>query len=571
MRSLYKATLIGLSLIWTLSDCHPVPTQAPVATAVQTVQAFQPDQLIVSVKAGQKSRFLEQLQQRPGFEIKDSLTLASGEYLLLGFNPELLKQPSLLAQTTQASASASEALTRAIARDIRQQYAEYLISVDFNTLSEQEATSESVQNVFGLAQVASPGGLFNDLSFGIHSGLEGWWRTDTQVESSWNYSIGTGTVAAYLDQGFVKGHPELARRMILNGHNNQTSDYVGSQPDNIELPGGDHGTASLLVGFAERDNHIPSVGVAPNARFIPYVASSVWDASRALLRAIQDHPDVIGMNMALPIYPQWDPQGEFHQYQVLKDVFAQIASQTRIPVVVPAHNYGEPVKGGPRDWVPVAWASEYDNLIGVGGVQVQSGHQLKAWFSPDLVTGINARGSNYGAGMIWAPATALDIANALPYHYLPSSMNGTSAACPFMTGVVALIRSRVPELSPRQIRDVLLTTARAIPAADLMQQPGATVPMIQAQDALLAALHSVGKDPSRFLARKMQGTLHYAEGQHLFESEGQTWQVMPSLNNLLPGTPSEYDNQTLTVLAWTGIPPLQSQQIEILHIQDSQP
>lgn len=545
---------------WLLGACVSAP---PLARSGQNGPSlrFAPYQLIVRPKAGQAQRVLDFAERQFGSRTLDQLTVGGQGFYLLRLEPAKV----------QALGADAASATLAAARQLQARNAGWLDSLELNPLP--ESTGDELRTLAEASARPSPApsGLFNDLSFGIGSGLEGWWRTETQVEAAWQFSIGTGVTAAYLDQGFVKGHPELARRMMLNRHNNQTSEYVDSQPDNIELPVGDHGTASLLVGFGERDNHIPSVGVAPNASFIPYVSGSVWDASRALLEAARQHPQVIGMNMALPVYPRWEDNGEFRQYQLFKAIFATLA-QSGIPVVVPAHNYGEPISGGPRDWVPIAWNQDYDNIIGVGGVQVQSGPKIRAWFSKDLMTGINARGSNYGKDLIWAPATLLDIANARADVPLPASMNGTSAACPFMTGVVALLRSRFPELTAHQLRTILLASGRPVPADDLMQQPGATVPLIQVENAFKAALSQLGKDPAAYTARRMTGRLIYAsDGQRRFESNGQSWKVLPTLVSLQVGVPAAYDGQQLSLLGWTGIPPLQADELEILHIESSRP
>lgn len=504
----------------------------------------EPSELIVSVAQDQLDALEIWLKREPA-QIQDRLIVGQQTYLLIG-SEQVRSHDALLkwARRLQASGLAQ--------------------SVDLNAVPVPAGFVTTAAAPLPVPSALD--GLFNDLSFNLGSGLEGWWRTETQVEAAWRYSIGTGVTAAYLDQGFAVGHPELARRMNLNGHNNQTGAHYAHNGGDITVPAGDHGTASLLVGFAERDNHLPSVGVAPNARFTPYVAENVWDASRALLLSSQEHPQVIGMNMALPLYSQWESAGEFQQYRLFKDIFARLAEQD-IPVVVPAHNYGEPVTGGPREWVPVAWHTQFANLIGVGGVQINARHEVAAWFSPDLVTGINARGSNYGDGLIWAPATLLDIASAAPDNPLPASMNGTSAACPFVTGVVTLLRSRAPDLSAGQLRELLLATARRIPAAELLQRDAATVPMIQVEAALKAAIRLSGQQPEAFQARMLEGRLlRLDDGQRRFETAEGNWKVLPTLNDLVPAAGSRYDDKRLQVLGWTRIPPLADQELEILHI-----
>lgn len=544
-----KGFLAGaLAWLLSLSACQP-PLHTKLAPEPEV--ATRPWQLIVELKPAQSQRFLALAKQRFGASARDQLQLGQQSFSLLQLDPARVE-----AQPYELPDSASpQDWTRAALRDLLQHHAEMFENIELNPLPELPQASYQ------------PG--FNDLSFGIGSGLEGWWRSETQVEEAWQYSIGSGVRVAYIDQGFVRNHPELERRLVMNGQNNQTDEHFQSEPGNIEVPQGDHGTASLLVGFAERHNHLPSVGVAPNASFTPYVADSVWDVARALNTAAKFNPQVIGINFAFQLYPRWQEHDDYKPYRLLKEVFSQIARTSKIPIVLPAHNYGEPIKGGPREWVPVGWAQDFENIISVGGVSISPGSkELKAWFNADLITGINARGSNYGAGMIWAPATFLDTASTSPDGLSPHSMSGTSASCPFMTAALSIILSRLPQLSASQLRQLLLSSARAVDASELLQKPGASVPMIQLAAALRLGLRNAGLQPDSYRARSLKGSLQLrADGQRELLSAGRRYKVLPTLVDLLPGIPSRYDGSKLEFLAWTGIPPLAADEVEILEIR----
>ncbi len=558
MKYLFKPVSLSTLGLCALLACQAPTLNQPVQTQTQSdsqanLTGIKPWELIVEIK---NNRLESQVKADFGAEVLDRFDLGSRQYLLFRLNPEKTKsQLNQLTQLTQLSLNKAPDDTRAAAQAIKSLYPELIQSIEFNVIAE-------------LPQVTAPL-VFNDLLFGLTPGLEGWWRTETQVESAWHYSIGTGVTAGYIDQGFVRQHPELERRLIINGQNNQTSEYLAKAPSDITLPPGDHGTASMLVGFAERGNRLPSAGVAPNAKVAPYVAETVWDVSRALYTAYRNQPDVIGINFAFPLYPRWQAYSEYRQYQLLKDVFSEIARNNQIPVVVPAHNYGEPVTGGPRDWVPVAWANEYQNVIGVGGIQAQKLDKelkLQAWFSPDLLTGINARGSNYGEGLIWAPSTGLDIANTRPNGLTPGSMNGTSAGCPFITAALTVIRSRAPELKPVQLREILLRTARRIPADQLLQKAGATVPMIQLESAIKAALTEAGKNPESFRAKRFSGRLSFNGKNHVLETANNRFELLPSLAELDGPNPSALTGQQVNVMGWSQLPGQPANTLEVLSL-----
>ncbi|MGV3524244.1 MAG: S8 family peptidase [Candidatus Sericytochromatia bacterium] len=543
---------LGLVFTLCLSACPSAPlTPQPASVAANstpTEAAIVPYSLIAQART---PGFLALAQERLGAQLSDRLRVNGKEYLLLQLSPERVQQQVKLTLKLATPPTDSD-WTRAALQDLATAAGPMLESLELNALAELPEAPR-----------------LNDLSAGNPSVLEGWWRRETQVEASWEYSIGTGVRAGYIDQGFVRGHPELERRLLIEGTHNHTSAYVQNAPRQIELPPGDHGTGSLLVGFAERDNHVPTVGVAPNADVLPHVAVTLWEATRALQAAALQKPQVIGMNFAFPLYPRWREYSDYEPYRLLYEAFVE-TSRSGIPLVVPAHNYGEPIRGGVRDWVPVAWSDHLPGLIGVGGVEIDGEAKVSAWYNPGLLTGINARGSNFGTGLIWAPSTYLDTAGTRPDDLLPNIMSGTSAACPFVTAAVALLRSRLPELSAVQLAALLQQSARPVEAADLLQQPGATVPMIQVKDALLAGLRQLGKDPEAYRARRFRGRFsRQADGSLRFASGGRSYRVRVTLNGLLPEANRSLDGQEREVLGWTGIPPLATDEIEMLQLSPS--
>lgn len=463
-----------LGLLWALQSCQIAPLtpnngiSSREASITTEVQAQSTGELILHLRDQTSVPPTEWFHQH-GLAVKETLVLPQGTYILT--EPRSPEQTSL----------------HALARHLSSQPA--IASVDLN--------------------LAFPAPRFNDESFGKPNGVEGWWRRDTGVEKAWDYSIGTGVKAAYIDSGFTARHPEYQSRLQIGDEANQ-SELAASDRTRIDIPHGDHGTASLLVGFAERDNHIPSVGVAPNAEVMPFVASNIWEVARALYAALRQKPAVVGINFAFPLYPAWEKFEEYEQYRVLYAVFEANARQDKIPVVVPAHNYGEPINQGVRQWIPVSWAEDFQEIIPVGGVQINSQKKLSAWFSDYLVTGINARGSNYGEHMIWAPALYLDIANTDPDSLKPGSMSGTSAACPFVTASVALLKSRFPDLQGPRLRELLWSTGEPISASALLQNPTATVPMIRMDKAFEAQYIATGGNAEQARARTFEGELLYA-------------------------------------------------------------
>lgn len=566
-------------LLILLTACTPLPLQPGVPSAADILGPAQtpvvPYQLILRVDDPRLPAVLARTWRA---QVLDQLIFAERQYLLLGFEPETVQQQLsglLPVQPTDAAG-----WTHQLSRQLPALAGPLLQGLELNVQAQLAPLSQVPADpaAFALQAEATdppPALAFNDRVFEA-GGQAGWWRRETGVEAAWEYSIGTGAVAAYIDLGFTDQHPELAERLLVTDQSNQTEAGRRAGGKQLNLPPGDHGTASLLVGFAERDNHLPTIGVAPNARVAPFVAGTVWDAARALQAARAQHQTqpyaVLGMNFAFPMFAQWQEAPGYAPYQLLREALEALGQPgpegaPPLPVVVPAHNYAEPVSGGPREWIPIAWQADLPHLIGVGGAQYDSQRQaVSAWFSPTLMTGINARGSNYGPGLIWAPAVSLDIAATRPDSLEPGNMNGTSAACPFTTAAIALIKSRLPDLSAVALRQLLHESARPVDAA-LMQQGGPTVPLIQVDAALRRGLQQAGRDPEAYRAVRFTGRLRH-ENHYLLEVPGgEQLRLLPTQILLHPHSANHpLLGQQVEVWGWQNLPGLPSGSLEVLRL-----
>lgn len=549
-------------LLLCLTACSPSPliSLSPDLTSVRPPE-FAPHQLIVRDPG---PRRLALLKQRLKAQVRDRLDTETASWLLLQF-PENPTQAQIYPDLV--SAWNRPELAQLEQRLPAAQWQTLMLAED---LQEQEALKpgQILLNIQGELPALPE---FNDGQTSIGDPTAGWWRRETGVERAWQYALGSGVRVAWIDLGFVRQHPEIERRLRLNGRNNQTLEWGKQQPDNIEKPAGDHGLSSLLVGFAERDNRIPSVGVAPNAEVLPFVASSVWEVAQALQAAAAEKPDVIGMNFAFPMYPRWEVLKEYTQYQPLQAVIAALErSAPGVPLVLPAHNYAEPVRGGPREWFPISLAEDerYSHLIGVGGIDLAEGKTPTAWFNPDLLTGFNARGSNYGEFLIWAPATRIDIANSDPHLPWPQHMSGTSASAPLVAGALALLRSRCPKLNARQMRDLLRRTGRPLDGSRLFERPGVTVPLLQIDRALENCLGDQGLSPKQAQTREFKGILRAnRQGFKFLESTEGLLRLQPSLPDLEAGVPHLLLDQPVRVWGWKQLPAWSGEALEVLALR----
>jgi hypothetical protein len=552
------------SLPYLPSQQPPQPLTQKASTGPAGLQ-LEPFQLMFRQPS---ERQLALLKRRWQGEVRDQMRIGHQDWVLLQFSAAALPESLYSAlpeawqarelQDLQQELSQTQWQTLLLAEDIRREAGFQPGQIQLNPLAELPQT---------LPQTSQDTPAFNDLQTGLAGTEPGWWRRETGVERAWEFSIGTAVRVAWLDVGFKRHHPEVERRLILTGDNNQTLAWNSKDPENIELPLGDHGAASIMVGFAERHNGVPSVGVAPNAQVLPYVAGSVWEAARALKAAAAQKPDVIGMNFAWPMYPGWEKLTDYSEYLLLKAVIQELGKDTHLPLVIPAHNYGEPITGGPREWFPINLAATQANVLGVGGVEFKDGKTLQVWFNPDILTGYNSRGSNYGAGLIWAPSVALDIAGSDPTGVLPNQMSGTSASAPFMAGVMALLRSRCPDLTARELIDLLLNNGKNLDGSQILGKAGVTVPFVQADLALAACLRASGKDPAQYRAQHYTGILEKSgDGAWVLKTETTRFKLLPTLSELQPGYPQLLEGKAVALRGWQKLPGHLSEELEVLAL-----
>ncbi len=236
-------------------------------------------------------------------------------------------------------------------------------------------------------------------------------------------ATGRAVPVAVVDTGIDRDHVELKGRLALY------KDFTG-MGFNADI----HGTQVAGIIAAEPDNGIGISGVAPGARLIalkacqPYSAQAIraqcW--SSALAKAIDfslEH-DARVLNLSV---------GGRREDKILTRQVDVAASRGGI-VVAAAGNEGP--RGDPS--YPAALAS----VMAVTAVDVRRSLYTHA---------------TQGAFVDLA-APGVDIVSTAPRGQFPVC-SGTSFATAFVTGVVALLLERSPELTPGQVQEILEASA----------------------------------------------------------------------------------------------------------------
>lgn len=277
---------------------------------------------------------------------------------------------------------------------------------------------------------------------------------DLNVVNVWDDYTGQGVLVGVIDDGFDYNHSDL-------NDNYDTSidyDYIDNDtnPYGIHLPypqGGDsHGTAVSGIIGAEAGNGIGGVGVAFNATItgIRAIPGSIQTATNALSYAVNF--DVVNNS--------WGFGSNFY------DNFYSFSSAGQAIVNAVANG-----RGGLGTAIVFAAGNNraagdntnYHNFQNSPGVITVAAVNENGFFSDYSTPGasilVSAFGSPGGTGgtIVTTDRTGSAGYESGDYTY---GFNGTSAAAPMVSGVVALMLEANPNLGFRDIQEILAYSAR---------------------------------------------------------------------------------------------------------------
>ena len=306
------------------------------------------------------------------------------------------------------------------------------------------------------------------------------------VPAAWRVTKGAGVTVAVLDTGVDPAIPDLTGSVITGPDYTLGADPPGYQPPHL------HGTyiASLIAGHGSGPGRASGViGVAPDARIL---------SVRVILDDQEPGLNVYNENAK---YADAIPDGiryaVGHGAQVINmSLGSTIPTRaTRLAigyaishnVVVVASAGNEGTAGG--GFTPYSYPASFTGVISVAAVGA---------------TGRRASFSDRNASVVIS-APGVNIVGAGPGgEYLIAS--GTSPAAAFVSGVVALIRSKYPQLVPALVTQALVTSARHRPAAGYSPSIG-----FGEVDAV-AALSAAGRLAAQRPAAGLSASAHFGPG-----------------------------------------------------------
>jgi membrane-anchored mycosin MYCP len=293
----------------------------------------------------------------------------------------------------------------------------------------------------------------------------------TELQALWRLARGAGQTVAVIDTGVARH--QLLPHLIPGG------DYVATGDGTQDCDG--HGTVVAGLIGASPSGDEAFAGVAPDADIL-----AIRQSSNAFRRSgDQSGPGVGDVDtLAMAIRTAADagatvinvssvacaPAAESIDDRALGAALAYAVDIKNVVIVAAAGNVGgsglcdqqNPLTGGRPDWdgvkvvVSPSWYDDY--VLTVGSVDGQGRPSVFSLAGPWV--DVAAPGEHVvsldpdGEGLIDGAPVATEATETGA-----KSLSGTSYAAPIVSGVAALIRSRSPELTARQVMHRIIDTA----------------------------------------------------------------------------------------------------------------
>ncbi len=289
-----------------------------------------------------------------------------------------------------------------------------------------------------------------------------------RMNASWDVATGRGINVTIVDDGLDVKHEDLTNAYPLetNYHRN-FNDGTPNDPTPAK-PDQNHGTACAGLVAATGFNNLGVIGVAPDARLmgLRLIADPAGDDATG--EALAWQPDSLVTHVSSNSWGPTDDAMDLGRSGALQKAGLQLAATTYRSGLgtVFAVSAGNGREAGDDSSYDEFSGSRF--VIGVGAIN-QKG-EPSSYSEAGMNVAISAMGGETKPPeMVWTTNNAGEAALAAlkeqhetstaPVNYM-DAFNGTSAAAPQVSGAAALLLQRNPNLSYRDVKEILMRTAR---------------------------------------------------------------------------------------------------------------
>ena len=284
----------------------------------------------------------------------------------------------------------------------------------------------------------------NDSLYNLVNGPSNWnWHLDViSAEQAWDITQGSPDIkVCIVDNAIWSDHPDLADKIVLQ--RDVIYNINNSSPPGTGDPGAwSHGTHCSGLATAITDNNTGVAGIGYSTSIIAVKAANNNQPNgiygyQGVSWALQHDPDVVSMSYGGSNYSQTE-QNLFNSGYNQGVVFVAAAGNDNNTL---AH-----------------YPSNYNHIISVAATDEDDG---KASFSNyNTSVDVSSPGGSGSPGPGGLLSTTYDNTSMGYYDYYV----GTSMACPVVSGLVSLIRSINPDITPDDVEMVLEETCDNIDA-----------------------------------------------------------------------------------------------------------
>ena len=250
------------------------------------------------------------------------------------------------------------------------------------------------------------------------------------------------------------------RHIVGDNYEDATERYYGN-PD-VKGPDAGHGTHVAGIIAAKRNNNIGINGVADNVqimslRVVPNGDERDKDVANGIRYAVDNGAKIINMSFGKGYFYNKEAVDEAIRYAQEKDVLLVHAAGNDAKDIDINPNYPSKYFTNKENAV----TGEANNYLTVGATSWKVNDELLANFS------------NFGYRSVDLFAPGVEINSTMPENKY-KEQQGTSMAAPVASGVAALLRAYYPQLSAKEVKEILMKSVTKVDQKVKIKKDGST-------------------------------------------------------------------------------------------------